>query len=970
MSCRAARAALLGLGVALAAACGPREAPVASGRPRSVSEEPSAAPPAAAPASRASVYALATEWSGPLAKNTVVLGKGELGSLIDGVRVVSSGARLRVAREVVLPHPLRAVQEMPARLGGGYIFLNDVALYHADTFDGPLTGLAYFPAGNLMAARPAFDRLLVRATDGSRWMLRVPGGERVPVEPPGLVEIVTHDDRLGLVMTDHGRLLATRDAGKTWRDVTSDVKGAPSALIARADGLYVTFVEGDPARLGSDGRLVRVPHLPDLPKRERDPRWRVSESPLRVALRAGVLAEEPGVAIVASSGDLARVSLRSGELLSVQPGRLPPDATCEGVRTLDDALFLCTRRNERLVVSGTLYGKTPRIEQSFAGASPFSASDDGAIAYAGPCSGPAREGVACVRGTSGSWVERGGFGDGGPPTALGYVVPRADGGAASLAISPKEIAALDLVTGEAHTFTDAALTVAGRIAGRTPMVRRDWSYGPDGVLRGWLGGRGVALPAIGSPTSSLFVGETALYGLAGPRALGASSNGRLFQTLDRGVTWAEIALPPSEGTAPTTYRSASAVQCGELGCAVGRWLRAGFPDDPPRPSQQSPHGSPPSEIASFASSMTVQCERQGAALGKVLASEKEHGLGASPIPTGFAVSASLGRALVHPVRADGGTDDAESARRALVVSAAAPFRLTASYLAPFDPLGVRRALALTTSDVAHALGAGGPAVEELTSNLSVSYSVPITPNDPAAPGGLLFAGERLAFWSRGGQTRVVVLPEDSTERVLSAVELPGDELVMLRSDAAQNLLQRVSAGGVLSTVMRWSGPEVTDRYPFTPDAVAVGPRGELGVLRLASGVEPASPRDPARILLPRGKVLTLAPWSTLVSASEPACRADTSGYRATLQVEGWLAEEDAPPTEEGVPTLVRVRWGEERVCLEGFELRGRVVSGDPASAGRRLEQWVVARALPRPQAGYLAIGAGFELRASGRCALR
>lgn len=958
---------LLGLAVALAAACGPRERPVVPSRP---------APPAtdvaapAEPEAPASPYTIAADWGGVRTKGMLALGKGELGALVEGVRAVASGTRLRVVREVVAPHLLQHAAPMPARLGGGFIFLNDVAVYHAATFEGALTGLAYFPGGNLLDVRPAFDRLLLRSSDGRRWMLRLPSGERVPVEPPGLVEILTRDDGLGLVMTDLGRLLATRDAGKTWRDVTTELKGAPSALVERDDALYVTVAEGDPARLGPDGRVARVEHLPEEPKVERDPRWRVSEPPLRAALRAGVAAEDPGVAIVASAGDLVRVSLRTGELVSVQRGKLPPDVTCDAVRTPDDAVFLCARRgSERLVVSGTLYGKVARVEQTFSGSSAFSASDDGAIAYAGPCSGPAREGVACVRGASGSWVERGVLGDGGAPAALGYVVPRADGGATSLAVGGREITALDLVTGEARAFTDATLVASGRVAGRSSLVRRDWSYGPDGVLRGWLGGRAVALPPTGTPSANLFVGDSALYGLAGPRALGLASTGRLFQTTDRGATWAEVAPPPPHVAAPGTHRSLSSLQCGELGCVLGAWLRVGYPDDPAVPTPLVPHASPPAEAATFAPSTGVRCERQGASAGRVLPSDKESSLGAAPVPPGLEVSASLAHGTLHPVRADEDSNGSETARRAVVLSGTDPFRMTVSYVAPFDPLAVRRAVSLSVADVARALPAGGPPVDELTGSLSVTRTVPITPQDPAAPDGLLLAGERLAFWSRGGPTRVVVLPEDSTEVVISAAELPGDELALLRSDGVRSLLQRVSASGAVSTIMSWAGPDRTDRYPFNPDAVAVGPRGELGVLRLASGAEPASARDPARLLLPSGKALTLAPWSTLAPADEPACRADASGYRATVELDGWLALDGAPRADGRTPALARVRWSEARVCLEGLEVRAGTVAGDRAEASRQLEQWVVHRALPRAQAGYVVVGAGFELRQAARCAL-
>ena len=63
-------------------------------------------------------------------------------------------------------------------------------------------------------------------------------------------------------------------------------------------------------------------------------------------------------------------------------------------------------------------------------------------------------------------------------------------------------------------------------------------------------------------------------------------------------------------------------------------------------------------------------------------------------------------------------------------------------------------------------------------------------------------------------------------------------------------------------------------------------------------------------------------------------------------------------------------WVEARVCLAGLDLRAGTTAGaDRSDTGRQLERWVVHRALPRPLAGYVTIGAGFELRQGARCAL-
>ncbi len=956
-----------GLGAALA--CGPRSPrPVALTPLAAATSEDAAAPPEPEP----SAYVIGGNASGLLAARTAVaLGKSETGFLVEGVRVTVNGARVRVSSEVATV-AITAVAAVPERLGGGFLFWNESALYHAPEFGGKLRGIAYFPEGKIGDVVFGFDRLLVRGADGQRWMLRLPSGERVAMQPPGVVDLLARAEGLGLALTDAGRVLATLDAGKSWQDVTAQAKGPPASLAAREDALYVTTSEGNAARLAPDGRLTRVDQVPAEPKPDRDPRWRSGESPLRLALRLGVSAEDPGTAIVASLGDLVRVSLRSGEILAVQPGKLPPDSTCEGVRTADDAVFLCQRGQDRLVVSGTLYGnygKSPRIEQSFVGGLVFYASDDGAIAYGGPCSGPPRDGVVCVRGASGSWLERGGQSDGGAAAPVGIVVPRADGGASSLTFQGRSATLLDLVTGEARSFADGELPSgnAGRSSSKG-SVRREWSFAPDGTLLGWLGGKSVVIPAAGAPSATVFVGENAVYGTAGPRALGMTPTGRLYQTLDRGVTWAEVAPPPSQNLAVDATRATGSIQCGELGCVLGPWLRVGFPEESRRAGERRVQAPPPAEVKAFASARSLACEPQGPLRGKSLPADKDLAFGATFVPSGLEAT-PLARASLHPVLQDSSETD-EPARRALSLAAPDVFRHRLTYVAPFDPLASPHVGLLTAADVARAQSTT-PSGDDLTSGFSFTRALPITPLDPAGASGLLFAGDRLVFLLRGGVARVSLLPDESGLVPISVAEVAGDEHALLLSNGIHSSVHRVSRQGVLAPVMAWSGPDDAERYPRNPDAVAVGPRGEIGVIRLASGVEPASEQDPARLLLPKGREVKLAPWAALVAADDAACKADPSGFRATVQVQDWLRLDDASQRPEPSSHMwARVRWSEARICLEGLEARVRGTEGDRREAGKRYEQWLVHRTLPSPQSGFVSIGAGFEFRQAARCVLR
>lgn len=965
------------LAAAAFAACGPRERPVHVAHPASPVEDAQAPAAVEEPSS----YVLSA-WGGASRGDSVPLGKSETGLLVDGVRVVTDGVRMRSASEVATT-ALSSVVEVPARLGGGFLFFNDTAIYHADSFDGKLKGLAYFPDAHVHAVDFGFDRALVRSNDGQRWAIRLTDGARVGLEPPGLSELAARDDGLGLVLTDTGRLLATRDAGKTYRDVTNQLRGAPGSIEARPDAIYVTSQEDAYARLEPDGRLGRVDAVPAEPVKERDPRWRQGEAPARVAMRTGVPAEEEGIAVFVANGDVFRVSLRRGEIVSVQTGKVPLDAMCEGVRTPDDALFLCTRHgqtSERFVVSGTLYGKTPQIEQSFPFVAPFSAGDDGALAFAGPCSGPQRDGVACVRTAQGSWVERSPSTDAGSPVALGYVVPRSDGGAVSLQLQTKPYSITDLATGDVRTFTDAELTTTvGRYKSMMYMgksggsVLREWTFQPDGSLRGWSGGRSVTITPGGPVVSTTFVGDNATYGTSGPRALGMSPEGRLFQTVDRGLTWTEVAGPPSQSVGPGSKRSYGSIQCGAVGCSLGPWLRVGFAAEPPKPPLKKVEVPPPHETKPFAEGRVLVCESSGQLRGKSAAqNDRSPGLGATYLPNGVDET-HYPRGSIHPVNGGDGGDEGEPGKRAM--SFVAPnltpstYRSTFHYILPFDPQATVRTGTLVASEVAQAIHGGPLTLDDLLSDATFSRAVPITPQDPAAPGGLLFATDRLLVAFRGGAARVGVLPEEAILSAVSAVDLPGDELGVLVSNGSQSVVFRLQKGGALTQVLEWKGSPDSERYPSNPDALAVGPRGELGVVRLASGNEPASAGDPARLLLAKGKELRLAAWSTLVMADDPACKADPSGYRATVQVTGeWLKPENAQDKPEGAaPLFARVRWSEARVCLEGVEQKAKGFDAEP---GRKLERWTVMKVLPKLEAGRVVVGTGFEYRLPARCTLK
>jgi hypothetical protein len=159
-------------------------------------------------------------------------------------------------------------------------------------------------------------------------------------------------------------------------------------------------------------------------------------------------------------------------------------------------------------------------------------------------------------------------------------------------------------------------------------------------------------------------------------------------------------------------------------------------------------------------------------------------------------------------------------------------------------------------------------------------------------------------------------------------------------------------------------------YPPNPDAIAVGPKSELAVLRTPSGSDPASAWDPAFLIVPAMPPAGLAPWSTLRLADDPACK--EPGWRATLQVIApWVRIATPELRVDEAPMLARVKWNDKRVCLEGIEAKLPTVTLRTANATSGAEPivvstWLVAKGSTFARVG---LGEGIEWRQPLECSI-
>ncbi|HEX3345174.1 MAG TPA: hypothetical protein VHS09_11410, partial [Polyangiaceae bacterium] len=674
------------------------------------------------------------------------------------------------------------------------------------------------------------------------------------------------------------------------------------------------------------------------------------------------------------------------------------------------------------------------VEQTFSDGGRFIVSDDGGILWVGFCDKPlvGSHRVACVRSPGGGWqqydLDTAGDAAAGPSYNVIRWIPRADGGAIAvvgdIGGTANAWGFLDGRTGEVHAWPTDALTPPVRAALQNNegargspvdparLADRSWTVTPQGTLRGWAT-LGNALGAVevgvdGSLQTSPFTFERVAS--AGPIALARTREGRIWQTLDRGATWSEVAAPPA--ARPGGWIDPHA--CSLVGCDLGQWYRVGWAATPPVPQPPATTASPAPRIEE-SPAPKLTCRATGdvkrAAAVRDDRSPDDLGLGASRI----AVSDSKGITdfvrLAFPRRIVGAVRDTdpmdEAASRALIHGPATqpgddrlvvtapnhdPMALVrqVSFVPAFDPLGGLRRGSIAVRDLVVAgRAANMPLADLLREDCVPSGAVPVTPVEPGAADDLLVqlvAGA--VSWQRASssaapRSRVAYEAGRGDEwRILSAAALDGKGVAWLEEDASGHArVMRLGPSPTPATGFELDAPPTADLYPANVDALAVGPRGELAVVRSPSGREPPSNADPAVLLVPGAPPVALAAWSTLTSADDAACKTDGAGWRVTVQtIAPWLRLEGAGDLRgmEDSFMLARLRWSPARACLEAVELRTQDMSvagggAQPSQWGTAwdapVESWAVATFTAGAAAGRVVVVPGGELRQPLECKL-
>ena len=885
------------------------------------------------------------------------------GVLIGGIRVTLDG---ELAPDTGVDG-LLAGERVRKAWGGGFLFWNRVALYHASTFTGPLALVTPLSSQvKTISYGPGF--MLVRTFDGVRFSLATPSRTVSPPSPIGLVDVAALSKGPAVALLQDGSAVLSTNQGKTWSAV-ENLQGIPSSVSVVEDRIWLEL-SSDARRLEPDGSWASFKSKPRAVPPSQSSGCGVEFPPaslLSAAVHNGVPTGD-GIALAPLSGALVRVDLRTGQCLG-KPRRIAPaNAECDLVETKSDLLAVCTINSRGAIVfSNLLDDAGPRQEASFEGYVRFHEAG-GHLIVDGPCEGAERTaGIVCIRDEKGRYQQY----DRREEPLSGWIprwIPKDDGGAIGFTTEPKPMR-VDAVSGKRTALEKPdANTLRSLLSWRSnTMVDRRWHVTPDGIVHGWYDRSHVALGPEGLKTFPFSLSRVTSWG---SRALGFDRKGHAWQTLDDGATWVEVLGPPSY----SVQSNHDVRKCSAVGCDLQGWLRIGWRTTPPQ-ARQPPLPRVPIPTRVFRRP-TLACKRTGTVHFLSFPDPVDTDRGSSMLGLGARIAVEtrgevsyVGAQFMLDVGRDSSSDVGLRAfvhQREISDERTVGATRAVWYTLPFDPAPNVQKAQFSLRDIV--ASAPGNVDRRQWVRPQRGSTLPVLASSGTAGFVLTTQSSSPLFWVGGPATRGKALAlglEDLESEVLSAATYGKDELtVLVRDDSCG---KRVLQLGTRSSRLLSSLPErpSTVGCPPNRDVLAQGPDGLIGVLRTPSGPVPPSAQDPALVLIPGRLPTILAPWSTLKPASDPACKGD-QGYRAIVMTQGaWLdvQEDGEPRREEGM--LALVSWSTQRVCLHAVE----VDAGNWEPARRGLSTTMVAHFGDAPKAGRVAVGRGMELRIPMECAL-
>lgn len=629
----------------------------------------------------------------------------------------------------------------------------------------------------------------------------------------------------------------------------------------------------------------------------------------------------------------------------------------------------------------------PHVERFFSDDGAFVSDDDGAFGYTGACKaepkfvdpdqyygryryrryydgeeGPENnvQPVFCVRRGPDDWVERRLTLD--QDTSLVAWIPRKDGTAVALVRGTGRGEALpDLARDSQRETSQNGVRVVrlyreldgwswpaqqvrsyySRGSNQQTIIDRRYRALDDGTITGWVSSadsESYSSYSYGTPPRSAGAilragGRTEVFELpatpltmatGGPFALLTTREGKMFETNDRGRTWRNAGM---SSLAPATMQGTCSLQ----GCAFATGARIGWgtPAAAPRIFEEKREEPGKGKV----SLPTLACEPQGmpkaeqsntspaaATLGSQAKVTIATSFGATlemiretPDALSAASPYGYGRYSPPPPIASA-TPSASASASSKAKAKSAPVRThTLVFRPPLDPLA--------------------PIVRHNATNAAISG---YRSRSAAIP--LIGVGSEISFLFFADQNEVladrtdlVTIPQFDARRYYYYGDpsgmLPGLRTAANRAFVFGDFRRR-------SSLEEHGVPPQRPPFYFSFDretnrrrTLTLGKRddGSVGVLVLdAAAPETVGVAPFERVASTFGSLIKLAPWSTVTTADDAACRADKKAYLTLVAVDPstWftLDAEKLPGVTLGKQGLALVRWGEERVCLEAIDV--------------------------------------------------
>lgn len=518
-----------------------------------------------------------------------------------GLRLLSrpDGA-LEQAREYLPAARGAQAVELPARLGGGFLFYvlasNATLFFRSPTFTGELEPFARldFEAEQVSAG---FDRLYVSSRRPDRLIaLDAERGTGLGLgslpRSPGYGKMLFADAWFGAVQVPLRGTLVTFDAGGSWRPLSTS---APSLAVqdgeltlSGPDGIQALDANGAFSRRDEPGagggtrenevaQALRAALQPT--EVARGARALSGLNALKLAVLRGF--RDHDTLVVASSGRLIRIRASDGALVDTVDHAYAGGGQCNALHYGQGFGFACADEGRQTTLYAFSAPLALRPVRVFSGARYVSASGNGALVIRGGCTGGADvAGAYCIADQRGGFREirvRGDFGvervaalaDG----RVAVIVPPRLGGSGFLSVIDR--------AGKEQRF---ALKLPDAALGSALLEKGLWLDGfverPSGGLSGWVVGSepfaGVLVTLDGTVTVGAEQSSIDRALLSGSHGLLVGRTGRALETIDGGLQWSDVDLP-SEFDGGRELRDDARMQgCSEVGCAFAGFLRVGW----------------------------------------------------------------------------------------------------------------------------------------------------------------------------------------------------------------------------------------------------------------------------------------------------------------------------------------------------------------------------------------------------------